>query len=80
MAKLMRVPVSLIFWEHQVKQGAVTTVRCIEGLPEDAQLTSSYYDGSKQAAFLVFEHSSFREVQQGEIIPELWPVFEVVEN
>ena len=78
MAKLKAVPVSLKFWQQAITHGAVTCAKCIDGLPEGAQLVYSYFDGERQTAMLVFEHDDFDDLAIGAVIPPFIPTFEVL--
>ena len=70
MARLMRIALSLPIWEEMVVKGWKTEgMKCVEGLPEGAELVSSYYDGLKSTAYLIYHHPSFANLHEGAVIP-----------
>ena len=44
-------------------------IECIEGLPKDAEYLYAYVDNTN-VLYLVFQHSTFDEVELGAMIPE----------
>ena len=51
------------------QMGKNASIRCIEGLPEGAELINSYYDGRHRTAVLVFYHESFEDIPLGGVAP-----------
>ena len=78
MARLVRVPVSIELWQQIMTEGYEGHFRCIEGLPEGAELVHSYYEGNPPTAFLVFHHPSFANVPILGELPPITPVFQRV--
>jgi len=76
MARLAAVAVSSELWQIICTVGWSaglngTGIKCVEGLPEGAELVNSYYDWHRQTAMLVFRHESFTDLPIGAQYPEL---------
>jgi hypothetical protein len=79
MRHLAGIPASLEIFESIVTEGAETKVRCIKGIPKDARMVNSFYDGYKQTVVFVYEHESFYAVSEGDTIPLFMPQMEFVD-
>jgi hypothetical protein len=75
MKRLMAVPMSLELWQGMMTEGYRAALECTKGLPEGAELVSSYYDGERGRAVLIFHHESFDPIPEGGTIPTLLPEF-----
>ena len=51
-------------------------VKCIEGLPVDAEYKRGFYDAERDLFGMVFEHESFALVQHGMTLPVVRVAFE----
>ena len=81
MARLVKVPVSLELWQEMVTVGYQSRpFKCVEGLPEGAELVSSYYDGKRATTILVFHHESFTDIPTGARIPHALLFYETCET
>lgn len=72
--KLMRIRTSLDVLQSLATQGHTlpkATIRCIIGLPADANYVSSYFDNRTFEGWLIFHSESFAPVLDGAEIPEL---------
>lgn len=79
MKHLLLVPVSLKLWEQMVKQDAITAVKCIDGIPGDAEMVNSFYDGHRQSVVFVYQHPTFPAIPEASVIPQFIPTFEMLE-
>lgn len=52
-------------------QGAISFLRCEKGLPEGAAFVRSYYNEPRDVVTLIWEHPTFPEVREGDIVSEL---------
>lgn len=52
------------------------SVKCLQGVPSDAKYIRSFYDPEHDFLILVFEHSSFPEVDEGGQFPLINIVFQ----
>lgn len=57
------------------ENGAEIHVKCIEGVPEGARVTRLVLEPFGNLIVFVFEHESLPEVAEGELMPELVPIF-----
>lgn len=62
-----------------VKRGSRAVAIEADGVPEDAQLRGGGYDVATNRFYLTFEHPSFRALRNGELIPELNPLYRLNE-
>jgi len=76
MARLVRVPVSIALWQEIMTDGYKCCMKCIDGLPSSAELVNTYYDGSAQTVYLIFQHDSFDRLPEGGAIPNFIPTFQ----
>lgn len=58
-----------------VKHGTRAVSIEAHAIPEDAQLRGGGYDVTTNRFYLTFEHPSFRPLRNGELIPEVCPLF-----
>ncbi len=72
MARVCNVPVSFRLWQQIATEGnVIEKVTTTRGLPEGAELVTSYYDGKRGEVVFMFHHDSFGDVPEGGHIPEI---------
>lgn len=71
----MSVKVSFELWREIMTEGNLIVARCTKGLPPGAAFIQSYYDNRHNIVVFVFEHSSFPEVPEGDVVS--MPVMDV---
>lgn len=71
MARLVLVRIAAPLFQQLITVGDWQTQRCVEGLPEGAELVSSHFDIGTQCVVLTFQHESFSDVESGLHIPYL---------
>jgi len=76
---LVRVPISIEWWQDLITQDSETRCHCTKGLPPDAELVHDYYDPRLNCAYLVFQHPSFSALKPGEIIPDFIAEFHALD-
>jgi len=75
---LRGVVVSPDMFQTFITRGAMSHVKCVEGLPLGAKARYSYMDVKYDYVVLVYEHESFDEVKLGDTIPLMTAKFEVI--
>lgn len=75
--RAVRVSPHLVF--ALVKQGLVSPVKVVEGLPADAALVGAYHDPERHAFVLLVHAASFDPVPDGQIPPEQLVTFRSTE-
>lgn len=63
--------ISSTLLQEMLTKGNEIMAQCSEGLPEGAAFVRSYYVPEKAAAVMIYEHSSFPELEEGQDIPNL---------
>jgi len=76
--RLRRVVLSGYAIHHLVKTDSIVHVS--DGVPNDAELVRLYPDAEKDRIVLIFEHDSFDEVREGDVIPTLDVEMQIMEN
>jgi hypothetical protein len=72
--KYMRVNISGQFLVNLSIEGVILDAICSKGLPEGTKFAYSI-PNTHNGIWLIVEHDSFRELENGELIPE-YPVIE----
>lgn len=69
---VVRVVVAQELLDRMFRDGYVSTkgIRCIRGIPGDAQLAGMAEDRLRQAVCFFYEHPSFTPVPYGDEIPD----------
>jgi hypothetical protein len=49
-----------------------------DGLPATATFCYSYFDNSEGIGYMVFQDESFEEVDEGQVIPTLYPIMQQI--
>jgi len=70
-AKLMKFKIPIDILLGMLTTGKVTQMQCVTGMPIGTRYISSYVDTSTMLVHLVVEHSSYKELEIGEMIPEV---------
>ena len=80
--RIVRVGISFQLLVEMVKTDWVSRngVRCIEGIPPDAEFISSYVSQVEDCAYLVFYHPIFAEVSEGDEIPRVHIVHRITKE
>ncbi len=71
------VPVSSIFLMQQVwaYTGAITHVKCTDGLPADAMFIGLTYDHMRDVYYFCYQSAEWDEVPDGVMLPTFSPTF-----
>ncbi len=88
MARIVEVKASFELWQQIITTGwtvpgaRANKIECVEGLPEGAKLAHIRYDqpldtpkGVVGVLIFTFSHDSFDEVEDGDLIPTINPIF-----
>ncbi len=79
--KLARITVSSGFLVDMMTKGKEFHFRCLEGLPKGTQFVRVTPRNDLHGIDIIVMHESFRDLQDGDIIPELdRPIFERIWN
>lgn len=73
--EITRRLVRVAFNPHHMKllftQGKEVHLKCVEGLPEDAEWVGEYFDQQTCRVFFIFRHESFEPIPPYLMLPEL---------
>lgn len=81
MARLRMVPVDIALLDKILRQGYINLTLRVLGIPQDAQFRGAYLGVptiGKNQILMIYEHESFDEVKESDIIPSMTVVHEVV--
>jgi len=70
-AKLMKFNIPLDILIDMLTTNKVTQMQCVTGLPIGTRFISTYVDVNSMTVYLVVEHASFKELEIGEMIPQV---------
>lgn len=68
---IARVAVAPEWILEQIIEGALTYMRCVEGVPQGTRCIGIYSDQEHRVMWLMLEHPSFEAVPIGDVAPEL---------
>ena len=73
--EITRRLVRIAFDPHHMKllftQGKEAHLKCVEGLPENAEWVGEYFDNITCRVFFIFRHESFEPIPPHLMLPEL---------
>ena len=71
------IPVSSIFFMQQVwgHTGAITHIKCTDGLPADATFIGLVYDHMRDVYYFCYQSAEWDEVPDGMMLPVFYPTF-----
>jgi len=72
--RLRKILISPFIFAHLLTNGIIK-IRCVGGLPEGAKFKFIIYQAYDTYIHLVFEHESFDELKDGDVIPTLLTEF-----
>jgi len=78
---LKQIRISIKFLTELLKEGSDIKMKCIKGLPEDAEFAYWYHSpiygrGIYGEIILVYISSEFQDLKEGDLIPDMKPTFE----
>lgn len=78
--RLVRIVLDMNLFSKVMEKGNHLEIKCIEGLPEGAQMVGCGYDPAYAEVIAIYEHESFVPVPAG-TVPLLMPVeIETIEH
>ena len=77
MPRLAKVMMSHELFQEIMTEGWDAHWRCLEGLPEGAELVNTFFEGGRVGGTIhfVYHHESFEDVPVGDFMPEVMVVF-----
>lgn len=69
--RLVRVAFDPYFMKQLFTQGKEVHLKCVEGLPENAEWIGEYFDQQTCRVFFIFRHESFEPIPPYLMLPEL---------
>lgn len=69
--RLVRVAFDPWYMKQIFTQGREVHLKCVEGLPENAEWVGEYFDQQTCRVFFIFRHESFEPIPPHLMLPEL---------
>ena len=70
-----RIAMTPEFFVEMIRDGDHAYSIIKDGVPADAKIVRCGYDNLSNQIYVFIEHESFDQVTEGEIVPELYPLF-----
>jgi len=76
--RLVRVAVDPYFIREVLTQGKEIRMKCVEGLPIDAEWIGEFFDNQSFRVYFIFRHESFEPVAPGLVLPIYYPSYQLL--